>query len=201
MRKNSLSLAMLCVASLLSLNVSATVINPAFNEWYLWDVDELAAQDAGLGWIDGQLDDDKGYVGDGSALSFAFTLTKSSVLTLVDAGIAGDEFGILINGVVYVSSAVAAYSDVYEGADFAAALLNPEFSRLSLMLDAGSYTVSGFLHQSATDADGIAFNATLGALQIVEADEPGALVLLSIACGGLLLARRKSRVNTKECLL
>jgi hypothetical protein len=202
MRNYLIFLVGLCVASVLSCNVSATMIKPVVNGWYALDVDELVAQDASLGWIDGQLDDDKGYVGDGSVLSFAFTLTKSSVLTVVDAGIAGDEFGVLVNGVAYVTSAVAAYSDEYAGTDFDAALLNSGFSRLSLILDAGSYTVSGFLYQSAIDPDGAALNATIGGLRIVEADESGILILWSIAGGGLLWARRKSVVvNVRERLL
>lgn len=199
MRKYLVSLVGFCAASVLSFNVCATVINPTADEWYALDVDELVAQDAGLGWIDGQVDEIYGYVGDGSALSFAFTLTKSSILTVVDAGIAGDVFSIFVNGMAYVSSTVAAYSDEYVGTDFNAALLNSGFSRLSLILDAGDYTVSGLLSQSAIDAGGAAFNATVGGLRIVEADEPGALILLSIACAGLLLARRKSRVvNAQE---
>jgi len=202
MRKYVISLIGFFIASVLSFNVSATVINPGIDEWYALDVDELVALDTGLGWIDGQVDDIKGYVGDGSALSFAFILTKSSVLTVVDAGIAGDEFSILVNGMAYVSSAVTAGSDEYAGTDFDAALLNPAFSRLSLMLGAGSYSVSGGLYQSAIDTHGVASNATLGGLRIVAADESGILMLLSIACGGLLLARRKSRVvNVQERLL
>lgn len=195
MNKFLKALVTCCSAGLLSVDALSTVIHPEANEWYAFDVDSLIAQDAGLGWIDAQLDMEKGYQGDGSALSFEFSLVKSSFITIVDAGIAGDEFGILLNGITYTTTDVEAQSDVYAGIDFDTAWTDPAFSHLTLFLGAGSYSLTGFLHQSALDLDGFEFNSTVGGLKIVEADEPGSLALLVLLFAGLFIRHRISGVG------
>lgn len=189
MNKLVMSLVACCLVSLFSVGASATLIHPLTNEWYSFDVDEFL--DADLGWIDAQSDLGKGYLGDSSALSFTFSVSTASLLTIVDAGIAGDEFGIQLNGVEYFSSQVSSRSDSYAGVDFDAAWVDPAFSQLTLWLDAGTYSLSGFLSQSALDAEGFEFNATVGAIKITAVNEPGGLVLLVLLSVVLVFYRRR----------
>ncbi len=168
----------------------ATTINPVLGEWYLFDVDELIAKDSNLEWVDAQLDYALGYQGDGSALSFVFTLSGLARLTVVDAGVAGDIFGVLINGFSHQSSLVSAGSLVDIGVDFDAALSDGSFSYLSLLLEPGTYTITGLLKQSAVDADSIPFNATVGGLRISAVNEPDTFVLVLVGVMMIWLRRR-----------
>lgn len=176
----------------ISVGTSATEINPVSNSWYLFDVDTLVSQSGGTEWIDAQVDESLDYVGDGSPLTFSFSLTTSSILNLVDAGISGDVFSLSINDKHYTSYMVGAGSGLYAGTDFDSAWATADFSRLSVLLAPGDYKVTGFLQQSAVDELGSPYLATLGGLQIVEADEPGLFVLLSIGMLTFIL-RRHSR--------
>lgn len=176
----------------MSINANATEIVPATGNWYFFDVDEVISQSGGTEWIDAQVDDSLGYAGDGSALTFSFSLTNSAFLNLVDAGLAGDVFTLVVNGVEHASSAVAANSTAFIGTDFDAAWSMPEFSRLSLLLTPGVYQVTGFLNQSAIDEYGSPYLATVGGLQIVDVDEPGLFVLFGLGVL-LLLSRRIKR--------
>lgn len=170
--------------SIVAVHSTATEIVPANGNWYLFDIDPLVAQAGNTGWIDAQSDETLGYLGDGSPLVFSFSLLTSSYLNIVDAGIAGDIFSVVINGKQFTTSNVAADSGNFAGIDADYAWSLAEFSRLSILLEPGTYTVSGFLQQSAQDEMGLAYMATVGALQIVEADEPGALLLMGF---GLLV--------------
>lgn len=164
--------------SAIAAHASATEIIPGTGNWYLFDVDPLIAQSGNTEWVDAQSDAPLGYVGDGSALVFSFSLLKRSYLNIVDAGIAGDMFSVVINGKKFSTSSVAADSGNFAGIDADYAWSLAEFSRLRLLLEPGTYTVSGFLQQSAQDEVGLPYMATVGALQIVEADEPGAILLI-----------------------
>lgn len=192
MRINVLITISLWLLSAVSAGVSATVINPVNNSWYLFDVDNLVSQSGGTEWIDAQEDESLGYIGDGSPLTFSFSLTRSSILNLVDAGISGDTFSLLINDEHVTSSAVGADSGIFVGADLESAWSTAAFSRLSILLTPGDYTVTGFLNQSAVDELGSPYFTTVGGLQIVEADEPSLLILLGVAMLVLIL-RRHSR--------
>jgi hypothetical protein len=199
MRTNLWLAASLCLLSFFSVSANATEIHPVKGNWYLFDVDPLVAQSGGTEWIDAQVDQSLGYVGDGSPLTFSFSLTTSSFLNIVDAGISGDIFSLSINGSHFTTSTVALDSGLFAGIDFDLAWSTDEFSRLSIFLAPGHYTVTGFLNQSAVDDSGSPFMATVGALQIVEADEPAALLLLSIGIVGLALRRRSVLRAKKMC--
>ena len=203
MRTNVLMAASFWLFSAMSVSTSATEINPVNNNWYLFDVDTFVSQSGGTEWIDAQEDESMGYVGDGSPLTFSFSLAKSSFLNLVDAGISGDVFSLLINGEHHTTSAVVADSGIFVGADFDAAWSTAGFSRLSVLLASGDYTITGFLSQSATDELGSPYLATVGGLQIVEADEPGLLVLLGIGMLTFMLRRhaRPSQLSNKGVLV
>ncbi|HSX51670.1 MAG TPA: hypothetical protein VLF09_11960 [Cellvibrio sp.] len=189
MRTQVLFAASLWLFSVVAPVTNATEIVPVDGDWYAFDVDPLFSQSGGAEWIDAQVDDAQGYVGDGSALVFSFSLTAARVLNVVDAGISGDIFSVLINGVEYSSSAVAADSGLFAGVDFDSAWAANEFSRLSVWLAPGDYTVSGLLTRSAIDDAGEPYMASVGGLRISEVNEPGMLVLLGLALG--LLGLRK----------
>lgn len=197
MRINVMIAVSLWLLSGIFASTSATEIYPASNNWYLFDVDTLVSQSGGPEWIDAQKDESLGYIGDGSPLTFSFSLAKSSFLKLIDVGISGDVFSLSINGEHYTTSTVTADSGVFVGADFDLAWSTATFSRLSVLLAPGDYSVTGFLHQSAIDELGSPYLTTLGGLKIIEADEPGLLLLLGI--GMLTVAlRRRSRHNATK---
>lgn len=196
MRNKILIIASVWLISIISIGTSATEIFPVKNNWYLFDVDELSSQSSGAEWIDAQVDASLGYVGDGSALTFSFLLTNAALLEVVDAGLSGDVFTLLINGHQYFGSSVSANSAVYVGSDFDLAWDVPEFSRLSIFLAPGFYSVTGLLQQSAVDEFGAPYLATLGGVRIVDVDESGSLILLCL--GGVVLMLRRfylSRAN------
>jgi len=197
MRINMMITASLWLLSSIYASASATELYPVNNNWYVFDVDTLVSQSGGTEWVDAQEDESLGYSGDGSPLTFSFSLAKFSFLNLVDAGISGDVFSLSINGEHYTTSTVSADSNVFVGADFDLAWSSAPFSRLSILLAPGDYTVTGFLHQSAVDEFGYPYSATLGGLKIVEADEPGLLLLLGIGMLTVALGRRSRHGVTK----
>lgn len=194
MSKKLLALASFCLASIISTSVNATEIYPVKNSWYSFDVDALISQSGDVEWIDAQEDESLGYVGDGSALTFSFSLTRAAILNVVDAGLAGDVFTLLINGQHHTGSSVAANSGAYAGFDFDAAWAAAEFSKLSILLAPGSYSVTGFLNQSAVDEYGSPYLASVGGLQIVDVAESNIFVLFGLGLA-LLILRRRSGVN------
>lgn len=197
MRINMVIVASLWLLSSISTSASATELYPVNNNWYVFDVDTLVSQSGSTEWVDAQEDESLGFSGDGSPLTFSFSLAKSGFLNLVDAGISGDVFSLSINGEHYTTSAVSADSNVFVGADFDLAWSSAPFSRLSILLAPGDYTVTGLLHQSAVDEFGHPYFATLGGLKIVEADEPGLLLLLGIGMLTVALGRRSRHGVTK----
>lgn len=199
MRINVMIAASLWLLCGISASTSATELYPDNNNWYLFDVDTLVSQSGGTEWIDAQQDEPLGYIGDGSPLTFSFSLARYSFLNVVDAGISGDVFSLLINGEHYTTSAAAADSGVFAGADFDLAWSTAAFSRLSLLLAPGDYTVTGFLNQSAVDEFGSPYLTTLGGLKIVEADEPGLWLLLGVGMLTVTLRRRSQYGVTKLC--
>lgn len=176
--------------SVVAVHSTATEIVPAKGNWYLFDIDPLVAQSGNTEWIDAQGDETLGYLGDGSPLEFSFSLLTRSYLNIVDAGISGDVFSVLINGIQFTTSKVAADSGNFAGIDADYAWSLAEFSRISILLAPGHYRVSGWLHQSAVDDSGLPYMATVGALQIVEANEPGGIMLMGIAFLAYCLRRR-----------
>lgn len=189
----------LVFGSAISTNTMATVISPSLNQWYSFDVDEFIAQDAGLGWIDAQVDSSTNYMGDGSPLSFAFTLSASSILSLVDGGYAGDIFGVWINDLYHQSTSVLVNSQVEAALDFESALKNSSFSHLTILLAPGDYIITGELVQSAQDIDGVPLNATVGGLRISSVDEPSTLLLM-LSMSSIFLLRRYRRLANAELL-
>jgi PEP-CTERM motif len=173
----------LCAAGLAHATTTPLAAN---GQWVEFDVDDVQAQLGGVEWID--------YT-DGSALSFTFTVTAPVELRVVDAGFAGDTFNVTVNGLSQLTSAVpvTAYSATQAAVtNFDAAWAAPSFSRGSWLLTApGTYTVTGVLAQSVTNA-GAALNATIGAVMLAAVPEPGtwALLLAGLAVLGVTARRR-----------
>ncbi len=163
--------------------------------WYAFDVDNFISESGGLEWIDGTLDETAGYVGDGSELSFSFTLATAATLTIVDAGIAGDEFRVNVNGTDYFTSLSLDPDSTSVGIDFDAALSDGHrYSYLNLLLNPGTYTINGALTASALDPSGDPFNATVGGLKVSPVPVPAAAWLLGSALVAGFGAARRRRV-------
>jgi len=187
------TMAAALLATTLATSTYATTVNiTADNTWHEFDIDDLYSQSGGVEWIDGFSDGDQ-YTGDGSALTFALTLTQSARLTVVDGGFGGDEFKVTINGQNYFSSAAVDTYDISVGTDFDAALADSStYSQLSLVLVAGTYLITGELAASATYNDGIPLNATVGGLRVSEVPVPAAAWLFGSAlAAGLGVVRRR----------
>jgi len=182
-------------AAMLATSSYATTINiAADNSWHQFDVDDIYSQSGGVEWIDAITDDQGQYNGDGSALTFALTLTQSATLTVVDGGFGGDEFKVTINGRDYFSSTAVNTYDSSVGTDFDAALADGNtYSQLNVVLGAGTYLISGELAASALDGDGLPLNATVGGLRVSEVPVPAAAWLFGSALAAGLGAVRRRR--------
>lgn len=155
--------------------------------WQDFDVDPLIALSSGTEWI----------ALDGSALSFDVTLSSAAVLTVVDAGFAGDRFEVFDNGVALGLTSLAAGSyPASIGLDFDAALAGGAYSRASFVLGAGTHSITGRLFASALDAGGAPIDATVGAVMLapMPVPEPSTWALMGagLAAAGLAARRRRA---------
>lgn len=165
--------------------------------WNAFSVDALSTSAANaLKWID---IDYSSAAGDADTLSFSFTVTDKAILRVVDLFAAGDTYNVSITsaaGTQVLSTSAVTARDLGDAVlpfvgTAAAAWGNADFSRLEVVLGAGTYTVSGALLQSVTDA-GLAVNSTAGALSVTAVPEPTGLALVLAAAGvvGLVSRRR-----------
>jgi hypothetical protein len=164
----------------------------ADGSWSSFDVDSFSSLSGGVEWIDNT---------SGAPLSFDFTIADGQhrLLTVVDAGFAGDTFTVYSGGSLLGSTSsvpVASYDPLAVGiTDFDTALADPAFSRGQFLLGAGSYQVTGSLAQSLL-LDGQPLNATLGGIRLSVAaiPEPDSLALLLAGLGLMaVVARRRAR--------
>lgn len=168
--------------------------------WNAFTVDANSAQSGGVEWIDVDYDLGGG-AGDFQPLSFSFTVADKAILRVVDLFAAGDVFNVSITsaaGTQLLSTSAVGLRDLGDAvlpfADTAVdAWGNADFSQLQLVLGAGTYTVSGSLLQSVTDA-GLAINMTSGALSVTAVPEPTGLALVLAAAGVVgLVSRRRAQ--------
>lgn len=140
-----------------------------------------------LGWVDDN----------GAPLSFSVSIAAGQVgtLTVVDAGFSGDRYSVF-DGATLLGSTGAAVNGDTNGpsiVDFNAALANPNFSRGTFTLGAGTHLISGLMIQSTTDASGTPLNASIGGvkLDVSAVPEPTTGAMLFIGLGLLLGALRR----------
>jgi hypothetical protein len=166
-------------------------------QWNTFNVNDVDARSFGVEWIDNANTLSPDF---GTPLEFAFTIAAGfkGVLTVVDAGFAGDTFKLTDFGnALGNTSGVAAQSvdsAFYIGTDFDAALTNPAFSQGVFEFSAGSYRIGGMLDQSVS-LDGQPLNATVGALKlsVVAVPEPSTWLVLAAGLGALGLVSRRRR--------
>lgn len=193
MIKNTILAAFLAV---ISGQIQAATLN-ADGAWNAFDVDEFSAVSGGLEWIDL----------DGEALSFDFTLTKTTLLEIVDGGFAGDRFivfdnGIQINGdpsatvrTLNTSFAVNTYPNS-GGTDFDLAFSDSNYSRGVFKLSQGNHRITGVLGQSAVDELGNPINATVGAVRLISLTQVPLPATAWLYATGLALFGAVSRRRT-----
>ena len=160
--------------------------------WHEFDVDDFTSTSGGLEWID-NITGPAGYAGDGSALTFTFTLGTAGILKVVDGGFGGDRFEVFDNGVSLGYTSVAPDSDpINKGTDFDSAYSDATWSSAVFNLSAGTHNITGALIRSAL-VDGLAINATVGAVSVAAVPVPAAWGLF-MAGSALLgaISRRRS---------
>jgi len=174
--------AMLALACAATASAETVAIAPD-NTWHAFDVDEFMSQSGALEWIG---------LDDGSSLSFSFTTATDTLLTVVDAGFAGDRFQVFDQSILLgATSVVTALAATSVGLNFDAALANSNYSFATYLLSAGTHTITGLLSQSAIDDSGSPFNATVGGLRVTPVPLPGALLMLLSGSGLLGFMRRR----------
>ena len=179
--------------------LTTSAAGAGYGQWNTFNVNDLDAQDFGVGWIDNA---DSLSAGFGSPLSFSFTIATGTIgtFTVIDAAVAGDTFLVTNSGNLLGATSsvpVASYDDNIPGVglDFSAALADTSFSRGVFQLGAGNYNITGVLAQSVL-FDGTPLNATVGAvsLTVSAVPEPSSMALM-LAGAGLMgtMVRRKRR--------
>lgn len=186
--------SLLAALTLAASAAQATTIIPVATDgtWYAFDVDQPST--GSTRWIDAS----HNFTFD--TLYFTFTVPVGLVgkLTVVDAGYAGDVFGVDVNagGALIVSAAQSSGathnfpSNV--GIDFDAAMADGAYSRLVLTLAPGAYTVTGQASAFAADDLGAPFDTNVGGLKVALVPEPAtyASLLAGLALLGVALRRR-----------
>lgn len=171
--------------ALATLSTAQAATLPGNGSWAEFNVDANLAPYS-FGWVDES----------GAPLSFSVSIAAGQVgtLTVVDTGFSGDRFQVY-DGAALLGSTGAAVNGDSAGAitfDQDLALANPDFSRGTFTLGAGTHVISGLMFQSTTDAFG-PLNATIGGLKLTVSPvpEPATYATLLIGLGLLLGALRR----------
>jgi hypothetical protein len=162
----------------------ATTVNlPTNGTWAAFDVDQVEFGTAK--WVN---------IDNGTDLGFAFTVPVglTGVLTVVDAGFAGDRFDVLANTASLGSTGAAVNSYPNSiGLDFDVALADPNYSRAVFTLAAGDYLITGRMSLSALDDLGASIDASVGGLNVMLVPEPATYLTLLAGLGLLTIRRRR----------
>lgn len=202
MKNLAVSVVGAVLLSALSVGAHATTVALATDGgWNEFDVDSISARSGGVAWIDNVSGPGiPQYQGDGSALSFTFTLATQAVLKVVDAGFAGDQFQIFDGATSLGLTSSVPVTELNNnpanvGTDFDAAYADhTNFSYFSLLLNPGTYTITGALTQSM-NLDGQPLDATVGALSVTPVPLPAALPLMLSGLGLLGGSLRRRRIQ------
>ena len=192
--RSTLTAAALALAALAPAHANTPAALPTDGSWVSFLVDDQFG-DSSLSWKDDA----------GNPVTFRFVVPVGykAQLTIVDLGFSGDQFSYTVSGSFYYSGgtgpAVAAtYSPTLQAVmDPDAAMANADFSRGTIQLNQGDWSVDGKLLESLR-VDGVPLNSTNGALRvnleaITAVPEPATYALTLIGLGLLLGAlRRKS---------
>ena len=162
----------------------------ADGRWSAFTVDDFVGPSFDKRWID---------FADGSALGFSFNVPAGMVglLTVVDAGFAGDTFSVSDAGAALgaTSGVPASTVDGAVALDFDGAFADPAFSRGVFTLSAGAHRITGRLEQSVSDG-GVPLDATEGAVRLTLAaavPEPSTTAMLIAGLGVVgFVARRRA---------
>lgn len=178
--KKIVGAAALALAASAAANATTISLTGAdYNTWQAFDVDDFVGPNFSSAWIDGHTDAaGSRYKGNGSVLSFAFTLAGAAQLRVVDSGFIGDRFSLSDNGVALALTSVAgAFDDTFAlgatQAQLDQAFADVRFSKATYLLAAGNHTITG-----ALDSTSAPFISTVGGLMITPVPEPGAFALL-----------------------
>ena len=154
----------------LSLNAHAVTV-PTDGNWIEFDFDGAGTSLYDLSTMD---------------TGFTFTLSQSSILSVVDLGFSGDRFNIFANGVSLGLTSSPVAQDTETIFDIAAALNDSRFSKGNWNLAAGNYTITGIARDSP-------FDGGYGALSVMAVPEPESWALLLAGLGIVgTIARRRS---------
>jgi hypothetical protein len=156
----------------LSLNAHAVTV-PTDGSWIQFDFDSAGSSLYDLSTLD---------------TGFTFTLSQSSILSVVDLGFSGDRFNIFANGVSLglTSAPVAQAANEDPIFDIPTALNDNRFSKGNWNLAKGNYTITGIAKDSP-------FDGGYGALSVVAVPEPESWALLLAGLGIVgTIARRRS---------
>jgi hypothetical protein len=166
MKKLSIALlGLLSIANVNAANVNLTV-DGGWQGFYFDDV--------GTSWED----------------TFSFTLTEQALFTVTDAYESGDEFT-FTDGTTTWNTSTAILGATNLGNDFDAALASLQFSSLSVLLGAGSYTISGITTLSPFGSGGAAVQ--LSSVDVSAVPIPAAALLFAPALLGFMGLRRKAK--------
>jgi hypothetical protein len=177
----------LALGLLLISKVQATTIDlVADGQWNEFNVDDLSSLSQGVEWIDLADSNSPTF---GSALNYRFTINSGfkGLLSVVDAGFAGDRFEIFNNGqTLGLTSTTSNMTDFSN--DFNGNFSNPNFSSGVFEFIEGEHDITGALFSSLQP-----FNATNGALklEVTAVPLPGAYGLFLCSISLLAFIRRR----------
>lgn len=165
---------------------AGTVALVANGEWNEFNVNDEFSNTQGVEWIDFNDSNSPSF---GSALTYQFTIANGfkGLLSVVDAGVAGDSFEIFNNGQSIGFTSNTTNSIEYSN-DFESNLTNANFSSNFFTLAEGTYNISGALFSTLQS-----FNETNGALKldVTPVPLPGTFGLLAGGISLLAFMRRR----------
>ena len=165
-----------------------------FGTWKSFDVDSAVRPLFSNVWVDAHTEADSRYKGNGTALTFTFTLADAAYLKVVDSGLNGDVFAVTDNGsALGTTSAPSNPGTDFLGStdvDLNSAFANPNFSSATFLLQAGSHSITGLVVSGTSPLD--PDYSTVGAIMLTPVPEPETygLLLAGLAVIGAIARRR-----------